>query len=145
MCKKIHEDDMKFYNCLPIPILIFNRHNKVIFANYEAIKLYGYDFEEFKNIYISNLKAQVNEMQVENSIMKYFFDDKKNHRILSQHKTKEGKIIDVDIQTTILEINNENFLLECIRENTEQQDVLRSYERAMDIMSKVVKDLTDVE
>ncbi|SHK04241.1 PAS domain S-box protein [Paramaledivibacter caminithermalis] len=141
MPKKINKKDLFFLNCLPIAILIFNHENKVFFANDEAVNLYGYDLEEFKSMSILNLRPEW-QMEIEKSIMEYFFYNRKNHRILSKHKTKEGKILDVDIQTTILEINDEIFLLECIREITEQQNVLRSYERAIDIMAKVVKDLT---
>ena len=78
-------------------------------------------------------------------IMKHFFNEQKNHRIITRHKTKEEKLIDVDVQSTVLEINNEMFLLESIREFTEQKEVLRTYERAIDIMSKVVKDLTELD
>lgn len=145
MSKEMTWSDINFFNYLPTPILIFNQKYKVVFANDQAVNLYGYSDKEFKNLCMKDLKGPENEKQMVDSIMKYFFNEQKNHRIITKHKTKEEKLIDVDIQTTILEMNNEIFLLECIREFTEQKEVLRTYERAVDIMSKVVKDLTEVE
>lgn len=145
MSKEMTWRDINFFNYLPTPILIFNNQYKVVFANDQAVDLYGYSDEEFKNLYIKDLKVQENETQMIDVVMKFFFNEQNNHRIITKHKTKEGKPIDVDIQTTIIEISNEKFLLECIREFTEQKEVLTTYERAIDIMSKVVKDLTEVD
>ncbi|WP_432403418.1 PAS domain S-box protein [Wukongibacter sp. M2B1] len=145
MSREMTWSDIRIFNYLPIPILIFNEKCKVVFVNNQAVNLYGYSKEEFKNLYMKDLKVPENEKQMVDVIMKYFFNEQKNHRIITKHKTKEESLIDVDIQTTILEMDNEIFLLECIREFTEQKEVLRTYERAVDIMSKVVKDLTEVE
>lgn len=145
MSREMTWSDIRIFNYLPIPILIFNEKCKVVFVNDQAVNLYGYSKEEFKNLYMKDLKVPENEKQMVDVIMKYFFNEQKNHRIITKHKTKEESLIDVDIQTTILEMDNEIFLLECIREFTEQKEVLRTYERAVDIMSKVVKDLTEVE
>ena len=145
MSKKMTWNDINSFNYLPTPILIFNRQYKIVFANSQAVNLYGYSTEEFKSLYICHLKIQEKEVDMGRVIMKHFFNEQKNHRIITRHKTKEEKLIDVDVQSTVLEINNEMFLLESIREFTEQKEVLRTYERAIDIMSKVVKDLTELD
>jgi PAS domain S-box-containing protein len=106
------------------------------------MKIYGYDLKEIINSDISILHTSKEESIIDQRIVNIIFGDKKKTRYITKHNTKHGKLIDVDIYVSIINIDNEDFGLYCIREFTEQQEVLRSYERGLDIMTKVVKELS---
>lgn len=130
------------FNILPIPILIIDRFFKIIFLNEAFMKIYGYDLKEIINSDISILHTSREESIIDQRIINIIFGDKKKIRYITKHNTKHGTLIDVDIYVSSINLDNEDFVLYCIREFTEQQEVLRSYERGLDIMTKVVKELS---
>lgn len=136
------EEDKERFNLLPVPVFMMDRDGRFIFVNQEALTLYGYTEQEFLSLRLEDLAKDREDAAVHQQVLAYSINHHKKRRILRQHKIKDGRLIDVDVQWTVIKEDGEPYILSCIREITEQQEVLRSYERAVDIMSKVVRNLS---
>ncbi len=133
---------MEMVELLPIPVLIMDERGKFIYVNREAEEAYGYGRGEFLQLFLTDLSIDEEDAAVHQKILEFSLKNKRKRRLMRRHKKKDGSIIDVDIQWSIVEIQKKNYALCCIREITEQQEVLRTYERSIDLMAKIVQELS---
>lgn len=130
------------YDLLPIPVFIVNRKGRLIYANKTVEEVYGYSPEEFTQLFLVDLGIDEEDGAVHQKVLEFSLKNKRKRRLVRQHKKKDGGIIDVDIQWSIVEYGGESYTISCIREITEQQEVLRTYERSVDLMAKIVQELS---
>lgn len=130
------------YDLLPIPVFIVNGRGRLIYANKTVEEVYGYSPEEFTQLFLVDLGIDEEDGAVHQKVLEFSLKNKRKRRLVRQHKKKDGGIIDVDIQWSIVEYGGESYTISCIREITEQQEVLRTYERSVDLMAKIVQELS---
>ncbi|SHI88817.1 PAS domain S-box-containing protein [Geosporobacter subterraneus DSM 17957] len=130
------------YDLLPIPVFIVNGKGRLIYANKTVEEVYGYSPEEFTQLFLVDLGIDEEDGAVHQKVLEFSLKNKRKRRLVRQHKKKDGGIIDVDIQWSIVEYGGESYTISCIREITEQQEVLRTYERSVDLMAKIVQELS---
>lgn len=139
---KIDFAKINLVNLLPIPVFIMNEEGQFVLVNKAAAELYGYSMEEFLTMGLSDLGIDEEDIEIHQKVLEYSLKNKSKRRLLRKHKLKNGSVIDVDIQWSMIEVEGKTFVLSCIREITKQQEEIRSYERAVEIMSKIVKELS---
>lgn len=133
---------MEVVEMLPVPVLIMNEKGRFVYVNQEAEAVYGYDRGEFLRLFLVDLSIDEEDATVHQKILEFSLKNKRKRRLMRRHKRKDGSIIDVDIQWSIVELQERTYAISCIREITEQQEVLRTYERSVDLMAKIVQELS---
>ncbi|MFZ5968768.1 MAG: PAS domain S-box protein [Bacillota bacterium] len=137
------ELDLDLFDLLPIGIGLIDRDGKLVYVNNAGAEMYGYEREELMELSLYDLVENDEEEELQRRVLQYCWEHRTGKRFLTRRRTRTNEIIDVDIQGKFVELKGEHFILHCVREITEQQEVLRTYERAIDIMSKVVKGLSE--
>ena len=99
-------------------ILFRPEDEKVIIANKKACQLYGYPLEEFIGLSLKDLSTNVTKGEEEISIT---LAKEKNHHFKTTHKTKDGHLIDLEINASILYHRNELAILSINRDITERK------------------------
>ncbi|MEW9121947.1 MAG: PAS domain S-box protein [Thermotaleaceae bacterium] len=127
---------------MPVPIFIFNAQGKIMYINKETEKIYGYSKTELKSLFLADLGTDQEDIMVHQKVLKFAIENRGKRRLIRKHKKKDGTLIDVDVQWKTIDIGEQVYILSCVREITEQQEVLRTYERSVELMAKIVKDLT---
>jgi polar amino acid transport system substrate-binding protein len=120
------------------PILLLDIDTqKFIKFNKEALRMYGYTQEEFKDITTLDLSAEFTSIELmkqkQQEILKKGFDE-----FTSKHKTSDGKIIDVFMKTQVLNTNNKKIFyvtVDDISKQIENEKAILSYQK--DLESKV--------
>lgn len=133
---------MEMIELLPIPVFMMNGKGKFVYANQAVEEVYGYTHEEFMHLFLVDLSIDQEDAAIHQKVLEFSLNNKRKRRLIRKHKKKDGSIIDVDIQWSIIESEEGTYTLSCIREITEQQEVLRTYERSVDLMAKIVQELS---
>lgn len=135
-------EKIELYDLLPVPIFIFNAQGKIMYINKETEEIYGYSKTELKSLFLADLGTDQEDIMVHQKVLKFAIENRGKRRLIRKHKKKDGTLIDVDVQWKTIDIGEQVYILSCVREITEQQEVLRTYERSVELMAKIVKDLT---
>jgi PAS domain S-box-containing protein len=124
---EIEEANVKFRsifdNSLDAIMLFDFKIQKFVDANLAATKLYGYTKEEFLLLSINDFIVSHDEEQIiqtQNNIINRGWD-----KFESQHRVKNGTIIDVLVNAVSVNILGENYLYVSFRDITEQNKLLR--------------------
>lgn len=108
-----------FFEANPLPCCVFDTSDlRVLTVNPAAVQHYGYSREEFTAMTLRELtmpeeQAAFLEALAENASTKHSFRSWK-------HRTKDGKLIDVDVSWAPLELNGKNVRLAMLQDITER-------------------------
>lgn len=113
------------YETFPDPTVLIDPVTKKLEKYNEMThKQLGYTQEEFQDITISDFEyledPKETQAHVQN-IMRYGFD-----RFETQHKRKDGSIIDVDVSVQLIRINEKEYLFCVFRDITHQKEVQKT-------------------
>lgn len=93
----------------------------ILYANKSAIKFYGYSLEEFMemNVYQLNVLDNINMDQRINSALR----NEQSH-FVSHHRLKNGEIRNVDISTTLLDLQGKKVFLSIVFDISDKEQAL---------------------
>jgi PAS domain S-box-containing protein len=105
-----------FHENSSVCLIIEPQSGKIIEANKTALEFYGYNYEEIKTIFISDLNVLSKE---ETDLkMKTAFESKKKH-FRCQHRLRSGEIKHVEIYATLIPVDRSEFLFALIHDITD--------------------------
>lgn len=135
--KRVHElkESEKRYSDLfrlnPQPIWIYDLETfKFVQVNRAAVNLYGYSEEEFLNLSIFDVVLEEGNRLLIETLKKHEGNKQTLHK-KSKHVTKSGSILDVEIQATIITINDKKYRLVIITDVTEKNLVEQQITKAI--------------
>lgn len=106
--KKIQQSEQRFHqlflNNFTPALLVSAKNEKIIDANTSAIDFYGYTLKELCT-YQFNILSVDPSVNIIKKLKKIHL--KKNYSLITQHRLQNGEIKDVEILTSLVEIDNE--------------------------------------
>lgn len=127
-----------FSESLVMIMLVDPNDGQIIDVNQAAINKYGYTFEEFTKMKISDINTlTITEIKI--AMDKARFEEQSSFTF--QHKLKDKSIIDVELHSGPMEINGKEFLLSSIFDITEKLENERQFK---DVDSKLTATLLSV-
>ncbi|MFA6145445.1 MAG: PAS domain S-box protein [Sulfuricurvum sp.] len=110
-----------------------------VFIDYNAktLEMYGYTQEEFKSLTPKDLDVLHNEEQVIKTQYEIF--KKGWDRFTTQHKTKNGDILDIVVSARILEVENAKVLYISFHDITQQKEHMKQLMEAKEQAEKANK------
>ena len=97
------------FNLSPQPMWVFDLETfKFMQVNKAMIALYGYSEEEFLNMTLMDIKME-DDVPTAIASLRTENNQNWNSKNLTRHRKKNGEIIEVEIFSTALSINNRNF------------------------------------
>lgn len=134
------EDEL--INLLPIPTIITDCEGNIIYLNNMVLNIYEYDYGDIKGKKIQDFEVDIEEKKIMEKIMGYTYNTCEKKRVLRRHRTRCNNLVDMDVSIDVFNRNGKKYLILCLLDVTKQQELFRTYERAVDIMSKVVGELS---
>ncbi len=135
--KRVHQlkESEKRYSDLfrlnPQPIWIYELEKfKLVQVNSAAIKLYGYTIEEFLNLTIFDLKVDTETNFFKETLKQQEGDTQTLHR-KSKHITKAGRLLNVEVQATFININEKKHRMVIITDVTEKNRMEQEITKAI--------------
>ena len=124
--KRVHQlkESEKRYGDLfrlnPLPMWIYELETfKFVQVNHAAIELYGFSLEEFLKLTVLDLKVEE-----EGFILSEILNSQEGNKLTlqkkSKHFTKSGRLLDVEIQATFININDKKYRMVIITDVTEK-------------------------
>ena len=107
-------------------------------ANETAIEIYGYTLEEFKNLKISDINP-LPDGDVQTEMYKAKFKEK--NCFIFKHRLKNGEIIDVEVHSGPIELNDNLYILTSVFDITEK---IKSEKQFIDVDKKLKATLLSV-
>lgn len=102
----------------PLPSLAYRPDTlEIVMVNTAAVEQYGYSEEEFLRMTLRDLRPEEDLARFDNAVknMPYFDSDGEQWR----HKRKDGSIVEVEIQSQLVMLNNEQLRLVVLRDITD--------------------------
>jgi PAS domain S-box-containing protein len=96
-------------------ILLLDEKGRIIYANTEATKCYGYSLEELLNLNIANLRS---EQKIEFAMQNFDFIKEHGMEFETMHYKKDRTTFPVELKAIGLEINNKKYAFNIIRDIT---------------------------
>ncbi len=106
-----------FQKSKTIMFLLDSKTGQIHDANDKAMAVYGYTLEEFKGINIKDINTLSNE-EVQIEIDKARIEEKNYFQF--KHRLKNGRIIDVEVHSGPMELNEKIYLLTSVYDITER-------------------------
>ena len=106
-----------FQKSKTIMFLLDSKTGQIHDANDKAMAIYGYTLEEFKGINIKDINTLSNE-EVQIEIDKARIEEKNYFQF--KHRLKNGRIIDVEVHSGPMELNEKIYLLTSVYDITER-------------------------
>jgi len=114
---------------------LFKKNNVVMFlidantgkiedANDTAIRIYGYTLEEFKTLNIKDINTLPND-KVQIEIDEARVEEKRYLHF--KHRFKDGKIINVEVHSTPIELNDKTYILNSVIDITDKVESARQF------------------
>ncbi len=124
-----------FLNTSMDGLLIFDSEGRLREANPAYCKLIGYSREELLTMSIPDIQARENPAETQKHIAEIMGSGKA--RFETAHRRKDGSVVEVEVSTTFLKIENERFFLSFIRDLTESKEAEKELRRNYDTQSVV--------
>jgi len=103
------------------------RFNKIVEANEQAVKMYGYSKEELFKMSPNDLNATGYE-ETEETLNKFLKE--RRIRFERTHKTKNGKVINVEVSSQLFELDGETVSHAMVQDITEKKKLEKERESA---------------
>jgi PAS domain S-box-containing protein len=103
-------------------ILKGNKIGRAADVNKRALDFLGYSKSEFKKFTPLDITSKKNKTKIPAFTSALF--KKGEHLFLTQHVTKSGKILDVEVNSRIIQIENKNYVLSITRDITDRVELL---------------------
>ena len=120
-----NEESLRYlFDNNPLPMWLYNFDSKIILEiNNAALKHYGYSKDEFLSLKVSDI-LNPDEISTYNDY-EMIEIIKSNQPIETTHILKNGKIINVELNSRLIQLNgsSENVVLEVIQDITERKEV----------------------
>lgn len=101
-------------------VLLNLNTKKIIEFNTKALEMYGYTEEEFKKMSPTDLDILRTEEQIRQMHLE-LIENMESYRFVTQHKTKEGKVLDIHVHLRVLEIKEEKVLVATLHDISEEK------------------------
>lgn len=141
--EKLKESETRYVSLFkfnPLPMWVYETNSlKIVDVNEAALKTYEYNYEEFRNITITDLRPD-SELELLNKALKKINGEKKiNNPGIFKHKTKLGNLIDVNITSTTIDFNEKNCRL-VVAEDTSEKNRLANELNRLSYIAKCTND-----
>ncbi|WPZ35873.1 PAS domain S-box protein [Thalassobaculum sp. OXR-137] len=101
-----------------LQVFIANTQGKILDANPAACRALGYSNEEIKKLYVYEIDANHSEAQWHHSLEQLRV--RKTAHFISKHIDKDGNIIDVDVNTTLIISNQKEIICGIVSDISEK-------------------------
>lgn len=113
----------------PSPIFLYDQENlKILDLNEATRKKYGYTREEFLSMELKNIRPKSEHLFFQKSIEEFQKKKSEKYSVVTKHLTKEGEILDVEINVAKVKINNRDAGLVLVNDITENLKYIRRIE-----------------
>ncbi len=116
----------------PLAIILIHPKGRILRINEEAEILFNYTDDEFLNLEVFHLFNSANLNKIKEHYNKDIYNLSSSNKIETSIKTKEGKIIDVEVTSTILKIANNFIIQSFFSDITERKNFERHRELLLD-------------
>ena len=108
----------RLFSQLPDSVILFDMTGRVVDFNNKALEVYGYTHEEMLHLTIPDLEAKEDAAQVD--AHKRRIRESGSDTFLTQHRAKDGRILEVQASVCIVEMESGEALFQCVfRDMTE--------------------------
>ena len=118
------------------------RFNKIVGANRQAVKMYGYSIEELLKMSPNDFNATGYYVETDETLTEFLKE--RRIRFERTHKTKKGKIIDVEISSQLFELGGETVSHAMIQDITERKKAQKELNQSKYDLRERVKELTTI-
>ncbi len=110
----------QMFDVNPNPLMVFDASTfRILAVNDAAVKLYGYPREEFLTISAAAVRPEEDVPVFLERIRNHPNEDREN--AIVRHKTKDGRIIEVEVNSTALDFQGQRARMAFIRDVTEER------------------------
>ena len=127
----LHEMNALIENA-PLAIFLIHKSGKILRANQEAIRLFKYREDELLNFKIFDLFSGESSEIINKHYSNDIYNLKETNTLELSVQRKDGKFIDVEMTSTIIEIANNFIIQSFFSEITERKDFERTREKLLD-------------
>jgi len=127
----LHEMNALIENA-PLAIFLIHKSGKILRANQEAIRLFKYREDELLNFKIFDLFSGESSEIINKHYSNDIYNLKEPNTLELSVQRKDGKFIDVEMTSTIIEIANNFIIQSFFSEITERKDFERTREKLLD-------------
>ncbi len=136
--RKVLEDQYTtLFNQANDAIVLVAEDGKIVDANEQAVRLYGYSRDELLSMGVSDLRTkstqdlvQSDMDQVKSGALNYFE---------TVHKTKSGKMIHVEVSSKYISIGERSYYQSIIRDTTQKMEAQEQLRRSEEDLKKAQK------
>ena len=136
----LRESEKKYselFHLSPLPMWMFDVDSlRFIDVNMAAIRHYGYSKEEFLSMTIKDIRP-VEDVPVLEGILANKSPQQLMHQGIFRHKKKNGKIIQVDIQSTKIQYKGKNAKIILANDITERSNYIRAIEQQNEKLKEI--------
>ena len=113
----------------PSPIFLYDQETlKILDVNEAICQKYGYSREELLSMVLGEIRPKSEHLVSQKSIEEFWKKKSKKHKLLTKHLTKDGEILDVELNIAKVRINNRDAGLVLVNDITENQKYIRKIE-----------------
>jgi len=119
-------------------IILHDTDGNIIDVNNTALKIYGYSKEELLNLNLSEIDPEFGEMSQDN----YLFEGLKidqYKRFESEHISKDGSSIPVEVALSKVEINNKIRIMGVVRDLTEKKETKKQLYEEKEFLQQITE------
>lgn len=131
---QLKESEKKYsslFHLSPQPMWVYNPENlQFVQINHAAKALYGYTDEEFLSMTILDIRPK-NEAEKLALKLPMLLENKKNHRGLYKHQKKNGDLIDVEIISTSVTVEENELRMVIVNDVTEKLSIENQITKAI--------------
>ena len=117
-------------------ILLINMDGRIIEANDQACRIYGYTIEEFKQLNIHDLRSQLNHAQVEKQMKQA--EERGGLVFETEHMRKDGTVFPAEISSRFIKIEETKFYQSIIRDITERKQIINTLRTSESFLNNVI-------
>ncbi len=146
--KRLAQSEDKFRSAFmnhSSPMLIIDPNNmKIIEVNRSALNYYGYSYQEFLRIKVTDLNI-LSESELKEQIKKARTSKKVIFNF--KHRLKNGEVKDVEVHSGLITIENKNYLFSVVHDITERKKAeaqLKKKHQELESAEKMVNDILDL-
>ena len=118
------------------------RFNKIVGANRQAVKMYGYSIEELLKMSPNDFNATGYYVETDETLTEFLKE--RRIRFERTHKTKKGKIIEVEISSQLFELDGETVSHAMIQDITDRKKAQKELKKNKLDLRERVKELTTI-
>jgi len=117
-------------------ILLIDMNGKVIEANDQACRMYGYTREELSHLYIRDLRSQQTRSQVEKQIKQV--EERGGLVFETEHRRKDSTLFPAEESSRFIKIEGMKFYQSIIRDITERKQIMNTLQTSESFLNNVI-------